>query len=52
MHSIVANDLDAAAVDAISKNVKFNFLEVELTKNSDEGNQKAPPVLLSHADAK
>jgi len=44
VHSIVANDLDEAAVAAISRNVKFNFLQTEVTKS--EGEQTTPPPVL------
>ena len=51
VHSIVANDLDAAAVAAITENIKFNFLNTEMLKNEQEIQTTLPPIIPNHADA-
>ena len=55
VHSIVANDLDPAAVAAIQRNVDFNMLATALSEEvlpDDQPQQTPPPVIPQHANAK
>ena len=52
VHSIVANDLDEAAVAAIDRNVKFNHLNTEVVEDTTPNQSTPPPVIPNHANAK
>ena len=49
VHSIVANDFDPAAVQAITRNIEFNFLDTEEPTIVDQ--QAPPPVIPNLGNA-